>query len=140
MGSCGTLRIEAGTAYVVVNLGAQTSPLIERAVEAKRFGASDGAVERAPGHGFGIGEMARAAAHLPHAFVRLSPHRGEVIEQSHFQRPAGARCGEAALAALVERAEQFAKHIELELDMGGVADAHWPPNSRSPRATGLPIR
>ena len=66
----------------------------------------------------------RAPAHLPDAFVRLRPDALEVREERVLQRPAGFARGEAVAARLMERIHHLAEHVELQLAVGGIADAH----------------
>ena len=77
--------------------------------------------------------MARLAAHLPHARVRLAPApRGGVGELGDERLDLRVQLAEL-LAVEVQRVEQLAVDVELGLVPGAVADAHRAP-SRASRA------
>src|SRR5690349_24051025 len=106
-----------------MNDGPHFAPVIDRAGQGERFGASYGAIESEPGHRFGMDKMFRAAANLPQTLVWLTPDRLEVREQFALQRPARFIGTQSALSCLMKRVHHFAENIELALAMGGIADA-----------------
>jgi hypothetical protein len=65
-------------------------------------------------------------AHLPDALIRLSPHPLEMREQGELQRPPGLGLGQAALTRLMQRIEQLAIHVDLQLMVRAVADPDRP--------------
>ena len=83
-----------------------------------------GAVERHPRHHLRVGEVLARAPHLPDALVGLLPRgcagsRGPSPRATTRRRRARARP-----AALVERVEDLAVDVQLELLRRGVADPH----------------
>ncbi len=103
---------------------AQGAPVFQRALIAEVLNAADRAVQHHPGHHLGIGEVLRPRAHLPDALVRLVPDLRDMADHRLLQRPALAVGAAGRLAALVEDIHQLAIDVELELLVGGVADAH----------------
>src|SRR6266850_5289050 len=83
----------------------------------------DRAVEGYPRHDFRMGEVLPRPAHLPDALVRLIPNPGQVFEQDRPYRVPVFVGGQAVALSMVERVENFAVHIELDLIYRGVADA-----------------
>ena len=68
--------------------------------------------------------MAGRSARFPDAAVGLVPDFRDVLQQGALHVPAGLRDGEASHARLLEGIHQLAIDVELELLVGGVADAH----------------
>ena len=68
--------------------------------------------------------MLRRAAHFPDAAIGALPHLGDVLGQGALQRPALLGRDQAAFARLLEGVHHLAIDVELELLVGGVADAH----------------
>ena len=85
------------------------------------------AVERDPGHHLRVGEVPARAAHLPDALVGLVPAPSTSSSSSTCwsAQPRIVR-RDAVRARLVQRVDDLAVDVELELLGGGVADAHRP--------------
>ena len=84
------------------------------------------AVERDPRHHLRVGEVASRAAHLPDPLVGLAPDVLEAVEQAAAERPGVVQRREPAGARLVQRVEDLAVDVELELRARRVADADGP--------------
>lgn len=67
--------LESSSTNLLVNLATYGAPALQRGFEVKLLGAANGAVERHPGHDFGVREVAAPAAHFPDAFVGPLPNR-----------------------------------------------------------------
>src|SRR3954447_21866649 len=80
------------------------------------------AIARDPAHELRGGEVARLAAHLPDAAVRLAPVADRVLDLLDEDLPR--RLGEAVARLRVQpdRVEQRAPHVVLALVVGAVAD------------------
>src|SRR5436309_2753096 len=83
----------------------------------------DRAVEGYPRHDFRMGKVLPRPAHLPDALVRLIPNPGEVLEQDRPHRVPVFVGGQAVALSMVERVENLAVDVELDLIYRGVADA-----------------
>src|SRR5258708_40295166 len=103
-----------------VNRSARAPPLLELCLEAELFRALDAAVTRHPGHHFRGDKMPALAAAFPDAMVGLIPYLGEMFEYGAFQRPASFVELEFGHPRLVERVDQLAIDVELQLGMSGV--------------------
>jgi len=64
------------------------------------------------------------AAQLPNSLVRLGPDALEIREERLLQGPAGFARGDPVASRLVQRVHHLAEHVELQLTMRGIADAH----------------
>ena len=89
--------------------------MFEGALKSKFLERADGAVERDPSHDLGMGELLAFAAHLPDSFVRLSPDLFEVGTEGGLHRPTLGLSGDPVLARDVERVEQLAVDVDLQL-------------------------
>ena len=69
-------------------------------------------------------EVALRSAHLPDAFVRLAPDAFHELEDHLLERPGISVRLQPGVARHVERVEDFAVDVQLELVDRGVADAH----------------
>ena len=90
----------------------------------RRWIGPAGAVERHPGHHFGMDEMLRRAPDFPDAFVGLAPDFFQMLRKSLADLAAAWRGRQAALARLGHHIGQFAINIELQLLRRAIADAH----------------
>lgn len=81
MSECADARIERLLANLVVNRLPYRFPAIDRAFDCELLAQLDGAIERDPGHDFGIREVLAPTPDFPDAFIRLAPYLGEVIEE-----------------------------------------------------------
>jgi hypothetical protein len=71
-----------------------------------------------------MGEVTARPAHLPDAVVGLAPDPGEMVHE-YLLHPPGFCVGlELVLAHHVHRVHELAVDVELQLLVGGVADAH----------------
>src|SRR5713101_7064943 len=98
--------------------------MLARSVEPVLLDRLDPAVESDPRHDFREGELARRAANLPDALVRLLPDRLQIFEQLLLQRPGKAAAFEPVAVTGVERVHQLAINVELQLFVRGIADPH----------------
>ena len=71
-------------------------------------------------------EVALRSAHLPDAFVRLAPGTFHELEDHFLERPGRSVRLEPGVARDVQRVEDLAVDVQLELVDRGVADAHRP--------------
>ena len=118
------LRVEAAPAHVGVNGGGELTPAIERPFEAELLRALDRAIEGDPRHDLGIGEVLGPPARFPDPFIRLDPDALEVGQKRLLLGPARVARSEPFASRVMERIHHLAEGIELELVMGGIADAH----------------
>jgi hypothetical protein len=100
------------------------TPLHDRRCEIEALGILDRTIEGHPDHDLGIREMLRRTAHFPDAAVRLFPHRAQMLEELALDIPAGLGLGNASPARLMQRVHDFTEHIQLQLPVCTVADAH----------------
>ena len=126
--------------HVVADRVAHGAPAFHVAGQAEHLGAFDGAVERDPHHRLRVGEVLRRGAHLPDAVIRLAPDRLQMIEQRDLHVPAGFACRQSAAAALMQRVHHLAEHVELQLAVRRIADAHRGRVLVARAATSPPIR
>ena len=66
----------------------------------------------------------RPTAHFPDPFVRLDPDALEMGENRLLQGPPGLARRDAVAPGLMQGVHHLAEHVELQLAMGGIADAH----------------
>ena len=97
----------------------------------------DGAVEREPGHHLRVGEVLARSAHLPDALVGMAP---QALERRSSASSSGHEfwcvpSSGMSAAGPVQRGEDLAVHVELELLARRVADAAPASSSRSRRAS-----
>ena len=114
-------RHVAGPGRPVVHAGEADRVLL---LALRLLEGADGTVEGDPGHDLRMHEVPAPAAHLPDALVGGAPHLLEVAQQRLADPPAIGVALQAALARLVERVEDLAVDVELELLHRRVADAH----------------
>ena len=116
--------IEAALAHLVVNLVAQLAPVVERPFEPEGLRALDRAIEGDPGHDLGIGEMLRRPAHFPDALIGLAPDILEMFEKRDLSVPSGFVGRQPAAPRLMIGVHDLAEHVELQLGVRRIADAH----------------
>src|SRR5690606_28450069 len=128
-----TERLYEYAALRIVAVGfdglAQRLPLPDPALDSHRkrvFQELDAAVQRRPAHRLGLYEVARFAAHLPDAPVRLSPVVRRRVHQADEETLIIFVRRLAALMPAPGKLQQFSIGVQLGLVFGGVADAYRP--------------
>ncbi len=117
--------VEAPDADLVVDLGSQRRPAVQRAGQARLGDALDRPVGRHPGHDLGVDEVPPRPSDLPDALVRLTPSGLQEVHQLGLQGP-----GVVAAVHLgrhpghMQRVQYLAVDVELELFDGAVADPY----------------
>ena len=99
-------------------------PARERRRERALAGEADRAIDRHPAHHARVEELLPPAAHLPDALVGLAPVLAHPVDQPDDVHPRVVRDRRAVLVVQVHRVHQLAVDVELEVRVGGVADAH----------------
>ena len=100
--------------------------MLDGAIEIELFDRLDRAIDRDPRHDLRMGEMAARSAHLPDTFIGLIPGRLQVVHELLLERPCIVLFRHAMLARYMHGVHHLAIHVELELFVSGVADAHRP--------------
>jgi hypothetical protein len=103
---------------------AHRPPIVDRSLETVALGAADAAIVRHPAHHLGKHVVLGRTAPFPDAAVGLSADLAEMFEQFAFELPGAAAELDIGAPRLMEGIHQFAENIELELPMGGIAEAH----------------
>ena len=119
-----------------MNLARQIAPTL-RIVGALIGQHLRGAIERDPAHGIGIGVLLRTAAPFPDPRIGLGPDilqtAGQIADQSRIVT------ADAMLAGEVERIDDLAENIELQLAAGAVAEPYRPCVAETGEPIGLPL-
>ncbi len=106
------------------NFRSHRAPIVQRGGQTVFLGRANGTIDRGPCHGFGIGELLRAAADFPDAFVRLAPDRDHVIDHHPPHGPVRARRHEPQFDLPAKRQFDLPEHVQLVLLHRRVADPH----------------
>src|SRR5262249_46546343 len=109
---------------VAANPLANSFPMLARPVETVLLDRFDRTIEGDPAHNFREGELPRFPAYFPYPAIRAVPDFFEVFEQFFLQKPGNRALFEPVAMAGVQRVHQLTEYIELQLFVGGVADAH----------------
>ena len=102
-------------ADVVVDLGSELSPPVDRALAPEALHGPNSPVDAHPGHDFTVGELSRTGAHLPNTLVWLVPLDLNVVDESTQQRPRRRVRGHARKAGSLEGVQDLAADIQLNL-------------------------
>src|SRR5919204_1472941 len=116
------LGVEAATEHLVVDLRPHPAPPVDRPAAAEALDRLHAAVERDPRHHLRVREVAPRPAHLPDALVRLLPGMLEVPQEAPLERPGLLGGREIVGSTLVQRVQDLAVDVELELLHRGVPD------------------
>ena len=116
------LGVVALALHLLVDVVADTMPLVARGGQAALPGDAQGALEGDPLHDPAVGEGAAAAADLPDALVHQVPVLLEPVQLAAEMGPEVEADRGAVLVVEIDRIHQLAGDIELELLPGGIAD------------------
>src|SRR6185369_7009170 len=81
-------------------------------------------VERDPAHHLRVREVAPRPAHFPQSLIGVLPAGLEVLQEGALQVPRGILARDSLPARLVQRIQDLAVHVELQLARSGIAYAH----------------
>ena len=98
------------------------APAVDGAVEPLLLDGAYRAIEGDPAHDLRVREVAPRAADLPDAFVGLPPTRLEVPEQLLLQGPRLVVLAQTVHPRLIERIQDLAVDVELQLAARGISD------------------
>jgi hypothetical protein len=82
------------------------------------------AIERDPSHYLRMNEVLPPAARFPNAFVRLPPHRRQMVQYNRTQGAAAFGSRHAGLARLKHRVGNLAEDVDLQLLGCRVSNPH----------------
>src|SRR5258708_5100533 len=100
-----------------MNLVAQRSPAIDRALAKAVVNLLYRSIDGHPGHHLRVREISPRSAHLPDSLIRLLPSGFEEIHQRALEPPRVVIALQFVLARDVKRVDHFAIDIELKLLM-----------------------
>src|SRR5215207_10791967 len=110
----------------VADLIAGRAPPVQIAFTTIELGQFHESVERHPGHHLRVDEVARLAADLPDALVRLGPEIQHRATDPGEELPEDLVDVAVLLPVEPNRVEQLAEDVELKLGRSTVADPHRP--------------
>src|SRR5262249_24991788 len=118
------LAVESSLTDLGMNFVGDCAPLMPQLVGCLSFQLGRPPIECHPSHDLRMNEVLAPSAHLPNAFVRLSPSRRQKVKYDRSHCLAAFRWRHTCSQPLKDRVGDLAEDVELQLPGGVIADPH----------------